>query len=228
MKRILFFAVLILLFTTVFAQSKSGKYIVFLNTNPNKPDIAEVEVNRIQAAHRANMDSLAKAMQLLAAGPFHGGGGIQILAATSLEEAQAMVASDPAVKAQRFTTEVYPLTMGIGGTCPVLEPYEMVEYQFIRYEPVEEKLAEMPEKKIMKLAKRHLSYMKANFFEHSLICQGSFGTGKGGFFMAFKTEDEDFDKFIKYDPMIRSELFVADTRIIWIAKGSFCESNLQK
>jgi hypothetical protein len=118
--------------------------------------------------------------------------------------------------------------MGIGGTCPVQEPYEMVEYQFIRYLPVEAKLADVPEKKIEKLAKRHLSYMKSNFYEHSLICQGSFGTGNGSFFMAFKTEDEDFDKLIKYDPMIRSELFVADTRIIWIAKGSFCESSLQK
>lgn len=208
-------------------QSTSGKYFVFLNTNPNRPEIPENEINDIQAAHRANMDSLAKQLKLLAAGPFHGGGGMQVLVASSDEDARELVNSDPAVKARRFLTEIYPLNLGVGGICPVQEPYEMIEYQFIRYVPVNNKIIEESEKKLEKLNKRHLNYIKANYYQRKLIVSADFNTGFGGFLVAFKSDDKDFESFIKYDPLIRSELFTADISILWIARGSFCEPKLE-
>ncbi len=223
MKKILILFSLLTITSMVFSQSTSGKYFVFLNTNPDRPKISEEEVNNIQAAHRVNMDSLAKAMRLLAAGPFHGGGGIQIVVATSLEDAQKLVDSDPAVKALRFKTEIFPLEMGVGGICPVKEPYNMVEYQFIRYVPVAKNVALESGKKLEKMIKKHLNYLKANYFKRGLIVNGDFGTGKGGFIIAFKTDDEEFDTFLKYDPMVRSELYEVDQMILWIAQGSFCE-----
>jgi len=223
MKKILILFSFLLFASVVFSQSSSGKYFVFLNTNPDRPKISEEEVNIIQAAHRANMDSLAKAMRLLAAGPFHGGGGIQILVAPSLEDAQKLVDSDPAVKAQRFKTEIFPLEMGVGGICPVKEPYDMVEYQFIRYVPIAKNIALETEKKLEKMIKKHLNYVKANYIKNGLLANGDFGPGKGGFVIAFKTDDEEFDTFLKYDPMVRSELYKVDQMILWIAQGSFCE-----
>lgn len=216
-------------FTTLaFSQSASGKYFVFLNTNPERAEISENEANEIQTAHMANMDSLVAELKLLSAGPFQGGGGLQILAAANMEEAQELVNSDPAVKAHRLNTEIYPLAFGVGGVCPVKEPYEMVEYQFVRYVPVKDKMAEESEKKLLKLYKRHLSYVKANFFARGLIVDGNFGPNDGCFLVAFKTDDEEFDIFLKYDPMIRSEMYVAETTILWIAQGTFCERMLTK
>jgi len=223
MKKILILFTLLMAISFGFSQSTSGKYFVFLNTNPDRPSIPENEVNEIQAAHMANMDSLAKAMRLLAAGPFHGGGGLQIVVATSLEDAQKLVNSDPAIKAHRFNTEIFPLEMGVGGICPVQEPYDMVEYQFIRYVPVTEHIAEESEKKLEKMIKKHLNYLKANFFEQGLLANGDFGPGRGGFIIAFKNDEEDFDTFLKYDPMVRSELYEVDRMILWIAQGTFCE-----
>lgn len=227
MKKICILLSILVFSSLVFSQSSSGKYFVFLNTNPDRPKISEAEIDAIQAAHMANMDSLAKIKRLLAAGPFHGGGGLQIVVATSMEDAQKLVNSDPAVKAKRFNTEIYPLEMGVGGICPVQEPYDMVEYQFIRFVPVPEKIAEESEKKLNKLSKRHLSYVKANFFKHGLIGNGDFGTGKGGFLLAFKTDDEEFENFLKYDPMVRSENYTIDNRILWVAQGTFCERKPQ-
>ncbi|MCF8366999.1 MAG: YciI family protein [Bacteroidales bacterium] len=228
MKKIFMLIGFLVLTSMIFSQSTSGKYFVFLNTNPDRPKIPEAEIDAIQAAHMANMDSLAKIKRLLAAGPFHGGGGLQVLVATSQDDAQKLVNSDPAVKAHRFNTEIYPLEMGVGGICPVQEPYEMVEYQFIRFVPVPAKIAEESDKKIEKLSKRHLSYLKANFFKRGLIGNGDFGAGNGGFLLAFKTDDEEFETFLKYDPMVRSELYTIDTRILWIAQGTFCERKPEK
>lgn len=222
-KRLGIIAVFIFTVVFVFSQSPSGKYFVFLNPNPSRPEISEAEVDAIQAAHMANMDSLAKKMLLLAAGPFHGGGGVQVLVASTLQEAQTMVESDPAVRAKRFNTEIYPLEMKVGGICPLGDTYEMIEYQFVRIVPIKDKVATESQKKLEKLTSRHVSYVKTNYFKQGLISDGSFGFDKGGFMVAFKSGEEEFDKFLKYDPMIRSEMFEADIKIIWIGQGTFCE-----
>lgn len=223
MKNTLPFFFLMLMASWAFSQSSSEKYFVFLNTNPDRPEIPEAEVNELQAAHMANMDSLTKAMRLLAAGPFHGGGGIQVVVAASPEDARELVNSDPAVRAGRFNTEIFQMEMGVGGICPVQEPFEMIEYEFIRYLPVQSRIDEESEKKLQKMSKRHLNYLKANFYKRGLIASGDFGPGKGGFILAFKSDDDDFDNFLKYDPLVKSELYTTETKILWIAQGTFCE-----
>lgn len=223
MKKLVLFLGILIITMSAGAQGAANKYFVFLNPNPERAELPDDEVSDIQAAHMANMDSLATEMRLLAAGPFHGGGGLQVLVAASIEDAQELVMTDPAVQAGRFTTEVFLLTMGVGGICPVSEPYEMVEYQFIRYIPVKAAIEAEKPKKLEKYAKRHLNYLKANFFKRNLIANGDFGTGLGGFVVAYKEQTEEFDDFLKYDPYIKSGLFRADTRILWIAQGTFCE-----
>lgn len=223
MKKLLLFIGIVMIAMSAVTQTTAIKYFVFLNPNPHRADLPEAEVNEIQAAHMAHMDSLAGAKRLLAAGPFHGGGGLQVIVATSMEDAEELVMTDPAVKAGRFKTGIFPLTMGVGGICPVNAPYEMVEYQFIRYIPVKEAIEAEKPRKLEKYVKRHLNYLKANFFKRNLIANGDFGPGMGGFVVAFKEQEDDFDDFLKYDPYIKSGLFRADTRILWIAQGTFCE-----
>jgi len=194
-----------------------------LNSNPNKAELGEEEVDKIQAAHMANMDSLANIGQLVAAGPFHGGGGLFILRTESLEAADKILKSDPAVKANRFITELYPLEMILGSICPVKEGYEMAEYQFIKYEPVEEKFEDASEKKFAKLNKRHTKFLTENLFTIRLISAGTFGTSDGGFLITEKKNEEILDRLLIYDPWTKSGYYASKMKVLWIAEGSFCE-----
>ncbi len=220
MKLLLIFMTLML---SVGAQSPSGKYFVFLTSNPAGAELSKAEVDALQAAHLANIDSLKKARCLLASGSFHGGGGMFVLAAAKLDEPLTINNIEPALAAGRFVAEAFPFSMTIGGICPTPEKYEMVEYQFIRYVPVPEAMAEQSEKKLEKLSKRHSSYLKMNFYESSLIADTDFGSGKGGVLVAFNADADKFDHFLEYDPFVKSGIYRPVTSILWVAQGTFCE-----
>jgi uncharacterized protein YciI len=205
------------------AQDFQHKYFVMLNSNPGRADLPKAEVDKIQAAHMANIDSLAKAGSLLAAGPFNGGGGLFVLVAASIEEARNILNTDPAVKANRFIIELYPLTMNYGSICPVKGKYEMVEYQFIKYTPVKDKISMVEAGELEKLAKRHLRFLKETGFPVKYIAEGEFGPVDGGFLIIEKTLEENMTKLLKYDPWAKSGYFTSELKILWIAKGSFCE-----
>src|SRR5262245_39404243 len=69
------------------------------------------EVQKIQAAHLGHLESLYKQGVLLIAGPMGDDGdlrGIVVLKVKSLEEAQAIINEDPAVKAGRLRVELHP------------------------------------------------------------------------------------------------------------------------
>ena len=225
MKHLSLFAFIILLSMRVFSQAAPSYYFVMLNTNHNRPKLSEEEANKIQVAHRANMDSLAKIDQLLAAGPFHGGGGLFIFNADSLESVDKMLKSDPAVKANRFITELYPLQMILGSICPQKDDYEMAEYQFIKYEAVVEKINDASEKKILKLNKRHTKFFTENFFSIRLIAAGNFGLSSGGFLITEKIDEEKLERLLMYDPWVKSGYFTYKLKVLWIAEGSFCEND---
>jgi len=72
---------------------------------------APEEVEMIQKAHLQHLESLYKQGVLLVAGPMGDDGdlrGIVVLKVKSLEEAQALVDEDPAVKAGRLRVELHP------------------------------------------------------------------------------------------------------------------------
>ncbi len=67
------------------------------------------ETQKIQEGHMANINKMAKAGKLLAAGPMGGNGdlrGIFIFKVASQEEARALAADDPAIQAGRLTLEL--------------------------------------------------------------------------------------------------------------------------
>lgn len=90
-------------------------YFCLLTRGPNAGKGTKEELASGQAAHMANIQRLADTGKLLIAGPIIDRGdwrGIFIFKCASLEEAKALVASDPLVKDQRLIAEIHPwLTM---------------------------------------------------------------------------------------------------------------------
>ena len=86
-------------------------FLVLLKKGPKSTTEDSPERKAIQEAHRANIRAMWQARKLVIAGPMGDEGdlrGIFIFRVPRLEEAQALVASDPAVKAGRLVGEIHP------------------------------------------------------------------------------------------------------------------------
>ncbi len=133
--RIKLIFLLLLLAVNGFAQFNEPAFFVFLNSNPDKEKLPDEKDQELQAAHLANIEHLYSIGMLTAAGPFEGGGGIFVLRAPDLDSAQNILSTDPAVKAQRFKLEIYPMDFIAGKNCPLDSVYEMKTYDFVRLKP---------------------------------------------------------------------------------------------
>lgn len=100
--------------TTLGADERGMKMYVFciLKTGSNTTATKE-ERSKYFEGHMANISRLAKEGKLAVAGPFEKNDrnyrGIFIFNVTTVEEAQALVETDPAVKANIFEAEMTPL-----------------------------------------------------------------------------------------------------------------------
>ena len=87
------------------------KYVLaFLKAGPNR-DQNSAEAAELQRAHLNNITRLAKAGKLVVAGPFLDDDevrGIYIFAVETIEEAQALTSTDPAIQAGRLIMELRP------------------------------------------------------------------------------------------------------------------------
>ncbi|MBI3003991.1 MAG: hypothetical protein HYY49_01080 [Ignavibacteriales bacterium] len=189
---------------------------VFLNTNPDRPELPKETVDSLQKEHMANIDRLAKEGKLLAAGPFHGGGGIFVLNTGNVSEANGWLASDPAVRAKRWKLDVIPYRPTVGSICSVGENYEMVSYSFVRYDAD----TVTSDEKIKELWLTHDEYRKNIAPRDSVMAEGILGEKKGGILVVKGTLDEEL---LKKDPAVQQGVLKPTLKRIWIAKGSFCE-----
>jgi len=87
------------------------RYVMaFLKKGPNRDQDSTTAAN-LQKAHMENIVKMAEAGKLVLAGPFMDTGevrGIYIFNVTTVEEAQALTASDPAIQAGRLIMELHP------------------------------------------------------------------------------------------------------------------------
>ena len=94
------------------------------------PEVTQ-EGQELQAAHRANIRRLIISGEMVLAGPFGDGGdlrGLFFYNVETLEAAQALVDSDPAVKAGRLRVELHPW-WGPAGLATLLRPKELESQQ---------------------------------------------------------------------------------------------------
>jgi uncharacterized protein YciI len=86
-------------------------YFTFLRRGPKWTAEKTPETEKLQAAHMANINALAKTGKLVIAGPFENAGdyaGVFVFKVSSLDEARALAESDPAIKAGRLIADVHP------------------------------------------------------------------------------------------------------------------------
>jgi len=122
MKRFFFLLFIIFVSHTSFAGGDKH-FFVFLNTNPQAEKLDSAVSMDLQARHLANITRLYHLGFIKAAGPFERGGGIFIYKASSLKEVRDSLKSDPAVEADRYILEVYPMTILKGKLCDVGDEY---------------------------------------------------------------------------------------------------------
>jgi uncharacterized protein YciI len=199
-------------------SAKAQKFtFVFLNKKPDAEVLAPEQSKKIMEGHMANINRLASEGKLISAGPFEGGGGIFILNTISLEEAKAWLDTDPGVQAKRWNIEMFPYTPRIGSACAVKEPYEMVNYTFIRFDAIVSKPTAATASSIMK---KHDDYISQLASSGSVVTEGFFGTGDGGI-LVMKGDVQK--ELIEADPGIQEDLIQFQIKKLFIAKGAFCE-----
>ena len=84
--------------------------MALLKAGPNRNRPRE-EAQKLQAAHRANINRLAKEGKLVLAGPFADDGelrGIYIFDVKTVAEAEALTKTDPAIQAGQLVMELHP------------------------------------------------------------------------------------------------------------------------
>ena len=84
--------------------------MAFLKAGPNR-NLDSTESANLQAAHMANINRMAEEGKLAIAGPFMDDGairGIYIFNVASVEEAEALTKTDPAIKAGSLVMELHP------------------------------------------------------------------------------------------------------------------------
>jgi uncharacterized protein YciI len=199
MKNIFLLLPALILFGFSLSHATDKQYFfVFLNTNPDREELSEDKVMELQEGHMNNINRLAKEGKLLIAGPVQGGGGIFVLIAPSLKEANEYLQTDPAIKADRFRLEVYPMNIAEGNLCKVPEEdFKMISYALVRYEGN----VSVSDKSI-------------------LLVQIEFeGIDDGVVVLNYDLENKNKEYLDLY--------FTADKNIyvktLWIGKGSFCE-----
>lgn len=201
---------------SAFSQTP-GYSFVFLNKKQEAVQLPKEEVDKLMDGHMKNIERLAAEGKLVAAGPFEGGGGIFILNTKSLEEARSWVETDPAVRANRWDIEIYPYRPRVGSICKANPPYDMVAYQFIRFNANRTKSTARDYPQIFS---RHDDFLTEIGKKANVVTEGIFGEFDGGIFII---NGEVSKELIESDPAIQEGLLTMETRTLWIAKGSFCE-----
>jgi uncharacterized protein len=102
--------------------------MAFLKAGPNRNRPRE-EAQKLQAAHRANINRLAAEGKLVLAGPFADDGvlrGIYIFDVKTVAEAEALTNTDPAIQAGQLVMELHPW-YGTAGLMTIPELHSRLE-----------------------------------------------------------------------------------------------------
>ena len=211
---------LLTLFLANLSQAQSNNlFFVFLNTNPDKEQLGVEKAEQLQAAHLQNIDRLAKEGIIRAAGPFEGGGGFLILNTKDEESANTILQTDPAIKANRFNLEIFPLMLANNDLCGAKEPYEMITYQFVRTIFNLDYFGDLD----IWFAENRVFMADLNNHNDFVIAQGNFNNYNDGFLILDVEDARKAENIIKKHPAVKEGQINYEIKSLYIAKGTFCK-----
>lgn len=199
--------------------AKDNLYFVFLNTNPDREKLSEEKVNDLHKQHLDNITRLNKEGVIIAAGPFDGGGGLFIMKAENMDKINSYLYTDPAIAADRYILEVFPLSIYNGKLCDVPEDYEMVTYQFVRLRS-NGKTTEEDGKAIHD---NRVFMQQLQFDTKELVVHAKFNEINDGFLILNVDNTEKANEIMNTHPSVIAGSILFESKPLWIAKGTFCE-----
>ncbi len=186
-----------------------------LRRGPNWTPEDTPEIRKLQDGHMANINRMARAGKLFAAGPIADSGdlrGIFVFRAASVEEATSLAAQDPAIQAGRLTLDMVPWfgTKGIG--VKAMEAFarnpdmtwtmKVHQLVLLRRGPH----AGQAEAEAQRIQADHLQHIKRMMDERKMLAAGPFtddGELRGVF--VFDTESADEAKaWAAADPAVKA------------------------
>jgi len=221
MKKNTFLLAFILLITMLFSGFTSGAqelYLVYLHSNPNRVKLPECDANALQEGHMNNIERLYEEGKLILAGPFDGGGGLFVLKTKSYEEALELLKTDPAIAANRFNVETMPLGIQKGMICEQEEPYEMIQFNFIEYRPVDGAEESIPYLDQMDHAKKEIVVFSA------AISQEDDRIG----YITILPLDADAESYAEQAPVVVSGTHTFEVKKWWSTDQTFCTDENKK
>jgi uncharacterized protein YciI len=211
-KYLLFF----LLFASVLRAADSSSYFfVFLDTNPHRPTIDKDSMKRLQAGHLENMNRLYHEGKLVVSGPFADSiaGGVFILKSESMETLTQMLATDPAINAQRYALEIFPLTIRNGSICTAPAENDMAMYPFARL-AINNNIS----KEQRALHEQYYHDLKRS---KQILFQGNLGDSVSIVIFAQNDKLDSTRALVMSDPAVSD--MRPSVRPWWNARGVFCE-----
>lgn len=210
------------------AQYGDGRYtFVFLNTNPDRPELPKEQVDSLQAGHMANINRLVKEQKMIAAGPFYTGGGI-FLFDTNREDTEAVLNSDPAISAGRFKLEVYPFDLMEGKLCTLWHKdeseVEMTTYYFVRFEPNKEE-ENIDAVKTNRFTENVLKELKQKYKDKAeLVGAINLNTNEGQIIIYKSDQEGGVEDLFASHELVKKGLMTYYQKQIYFPKGIFCEN----
>lgn len=201
-----------------------------LRKGPNHGTGTKEEAEKIQAGHMANINKMAASGKLMAAGPMGDNGdlrGIFLFKAASLDEAKALAAEDPAIKAGRLRMDIYtwygPKNIGkdllAKFQADSKTPMTMTQFYLVLLTKGA-KADEGSAADKQKLQLEHMWNVRRRLDDKSFATAGPFtdgGTLRGIFVIAAKTADEA-KAIAESDPSVKAGVLAIEIHPWWVAK----------
>jgi uncharacterized protein len=187
------------------------------------------EIQKIQEGHMANIARMAQMGKLFAAGPILDNGdlrGIFIFRAASSEEARALAADDPAVKAERLKLEVLPWFGSKGIGVRAMEEYRknpQMNWTMKRHHLALLKRGpqiEQPATEAEKIQLAHLWHIRRMMDEGKMLAAGPFmNNGELRGILVLNTESiEEAKAWAEADPAVKAGRLIVELHPWLVAK----------
>ena len=210
-----------------------------LRKGPNSGTGTKEEAEKIQAGHMANIGKMAQGGKLLAAGPMMDDGdlrGIFLFKAASLDEARALAAEDPAIKAGRLKLDLYawqaPKNIGV----QLNDAYRknpkvamtMTKYHFALLRRGPKPLANAPD--LQQQVTAHLSGIRRMMDAGQMPAAGPINNGDdlAGIFVFATDSMEQARAWADADPLIKAGYMTAEIHPWFVAKEVWPEAAATK